>query len=71
MIQDPELRAAVEHARDLWEKRSAEQPGAQLSLTVPRARLRFCFDCNRRFYNLGWHAEACGSSNHALVTEED
>jgi hypothetical protein len=24
----------------------------------------FCKDCGRRFYNLGWHCEACGSSNY-------
>lgn len=24
----------------------------------------FCHDCQRRFFNLGWHAEACGSPNY-------
>jgi hypothetical protein len=24
----------------------------------------FCNDCGRRFYNIGWHCEACGSSNY-------
>lgn len=26
-----------------------------------------CADCGRRFFNLGWHAEACGSSNYAAL----
>jgi len=26
-----------------------------------------CADCGRRFFNLGWHAEACGSSNFKRV----
>ena len=26
-----------------------------------------CDDCGRRFFNLGWHAEACGSSNFRAV----
>jgi ribosomal protein L37E len=28
----------------------------------------FCNDCGRRFYNIGWHCEACGSSNYEPVT---
>ena len=26
-----------------------------------------CLDCGRRFYNKGWHAEACGSGNYEPV----
>jgi ribosomal protein L37E len=29
----------------------------------------FCKDCGRRFYNIGWHCEACGSSNYEPVSE--
>jgi hypothetical protein len=29
----------------------------------------FCRDCGRRFYNLGWHAEACGSPNFEPIEE--
>jgi predicted amidophosphoribosyltransferase len=28
----------------------------------------FCKDCGRRFYNIGWHCEACGSSNYEPVS---
>jgi ribosomal protein L37E len=28
----------------------------------------FCNDCGRRFYNIGWHCEACGSSNYEPVS---
>jgi ribosomal protein L37E len=30
----------------------------------------FCKDCGRRFYNIGWHCEACGSSNYEPVADE-
>lgn len=30
----------------------------------PRLEPYLCHDCGRRFFNVGWHAEACGSPNY-------
>lgn len=73
MIRDPELRAAVDRAFTSWEKHEAEKPGGQLSIAHPigpRVQLHYCHDCGHRFFNKGWHAEACGSGNYSIVTEE-
>jgi hypothetical protein len=46
------------------------QPGDGVSARplVPRPQPYFCKDCGRRFYNIGWHCEACGSSNYEPVS---
>lgn len=29
----------------------------------------YCADCGRRFFNKGWHAEACGSPNYERLPD--
>jgi hypothetical protein len=29
----------------------------------------YCKDCGRSFFNLGWHAEVCGSSNYEPMAD--
>lgn len=50
---------------------SGERPAAsRLGHPIgPKAVLHYCDDCQRRFYNKGWHAEACGSSNFHELAE--
>ena len=36
----------------------------------PPTTLFYCFDCGRRFFNKGWHAEACGSSKYGYITPQ-
>jgi hypothetical protein len=62
MIKDPELLAAFSRAHKAWRISQNQRT---------RPDLFFCHDCNRRFFNKGWHAEACGSSNYSIVIQED
>jgi ribosomal protein L37E len=56
----PEVVCAIDpHA-------GAETP--ESSKRPKRPQPYFCKDCGRRFYNIGWHCEACGSSNYEPVS---
>ena len=45
-------------------------PASRLGHPIgPKAVLYYCDDCGSRFFNKGWHAEACGSSNFHVLDE--